>query len=320
MQGKHNAHHNPAMGIFFMLLATVLFSASDALGKLLTGIYPVVQVTWIRSVLGLLFIGSYAITTKRTGQLITGKHGWHLLRSLLSTLLLLGIFFSLKHIPLAEVVSIAFSTPFIVALLSPAFVHEKVSMQSWIAIATGFTGILIIVRPTPDHFHIAHLVMLGFATSAALLILTARRLALTESAVSLNFYLYPVTIIITSFWAHAVWVMPTITDWLLFVCLGFFATSALGCIIQAMRYARPAVVAPIDYVRIIWTIIVGYLFWHEIPDPVTWIGIAIIVISGIYIVSHGRTVPEVGVDQTPLDDEGIAVIASSGNNLSGTDD
>ena len=80
-------------------------------------------------------------------------------------------------------------------------------------------------------------------------------------------------------------------DWLLFALLGISQTAALGCYIEALRLARPAVIAPLDYLRMIWTIIVGYLIWQELPDPYTWTGIIIIVASGIYIVRHTYVSP-----------------------------
>ena len=295
MGGKHKsqmANHNPATGILFMLLGTVLYTTTDALSKWLVAHYPLGQVLLLRSVTGLLLIFLAALVTGQTAQLYTARPSWHLLRSAISATLLVGMFYSIKHIPLAEFVSIVFASPFFIAILSPWLLGEPVSRHTWIAIACGFIGILLVTRPTPDHFQIAHLVMLGVAMLVALLVLTARRLAATESAYALNFYLYPVTLVIFCRWAAAEWTPPTATGWLLFLALGCSATAALGCTIQAVRHARPAIVAPIDYVRMIWVILIGYFIWDEVPGPLTWAGILIIVISGIYIVRHRGTVPE----------------------------
>ena len=284
--------HNPAIGIIFMLLGTLLYTTTDALSKWLVASYSIGQVLVIRSVAGIVLIYLAAMMAGQTSQLRTSRPGWHLLRSAISAVLLVGLFFGVKHIPLAEFVAIVFAGPFFIALLSPWLLGEKVSRHSWIAITCGFIGILTVTRPTPDHFHMAHLVMLGVAVLVALLVITARRLAQTESSYALNFYLYPVTIIVFSHWAIVDWIPPTITDWLLFLALSCSATAALGCTIQAIRYARPAIVAPIDYIRMIWVILIGYFIWGEIPRLLTWIGIAVIVISGIYIVSHRDTAPE----------------------------
>ena len=288
---------NTMTGILFMLAGTVFFSIGDSIGKWLTADYPVMQIAWIRSALGLLIIGGVAAFSGNIQTLKTDKPGWHIARSILSTGAILGIFYGLKYIPVAEFVSITFAAPFIIALFSPWVLKEKVSLQTWIAIITGLIGVLIVFRPTPDHFHPAHLVTFGVAVSIAALSITARILTKTESAFALNFYIYPANIILSCYFTFSTWVSPSITDWCLFLIQGTIATAALGCFIQSMRYARPAVVMPIDYSRIVWMSLIGYIIWQEVPETITWMGIVIIIVSGIYVVSHGNKLAELELDQ-----------------------
>ena len=289
MQANATSRHNLAKGIMYMVLATMSFAVADATGKLLTEKYPFMQIVWLRSVIGMAFIGLAILGTGRWQLFKTRRPGWHLSRTLVGIMLITGIFTGLKYIPLAEVTSIIFANPFIVAIFTPVFLKEKVSRHTYYAIAIGFIGILIVARPTPDHFHYAHLFMLGFATATAYLIITARKLADTEHVLTLNFYLYPGIIIFSSYQALSGWQSPDLLAWILFVSVALSATLALFFVTQAMHNARPAEVAPIDYCRIIWTVSIGYLFWDEFPDPFTWIGIIIIIISGIYVVTHGRS-------------------------------
>ena len=225
--------------------------------------------------------------TSNLGKLKTGRPMWHGMRSLASAIMVFFIFYGLKNIPLAEFVSLTFSIPFFVALLSPWLLREKVTQQSWVAIGIGFIGVMFVLRPTHDHFHIAHLTTLLLAFMASLMLISARYLSTTENRWSLNFYLSVAGIIMFGYWALSYWVNPTLTHWLMFVTLGVSQTAALACFIEALQLERPAVIAPLDYIRLIWTIIVGYVIWQEIPDQYTWIGIIIIVASGLYIVSHG---------------------------------
>ena len=278
--------HHPFLAAVFMSLATVFFCLSDVLGKWLTATYPVVQVTWMRSAVGLCVLLIAAMATANLKALKTRRPAWHAGRSLLSGSMVLGIFYGLKHIPLAEFVALTFSVPFFIALLSPWLLQEQVAKQSWIAITLGFIGVLFVLRPTPDHFHIAHLTTLAMSLMISLLLASARYLSTTETGWSLNFYLPVAGIIMFSYPTLVFWTVPTSADWLLFALLGASQTAALGCYIEALRLARPAVMAPLDYLRMIWTIIVGYLIWQELPDPYTWTGIIIIVTSGIYIVHH----------------------------------
>lgn len=284
-----------------MFIATLIFACADSLAKHLTSELPLVQLAWLRTLIGLVLLLLFAKGTNRLHQLKTQKPAAHFLRSILGTIMLLGVFYGLKHIPLAEVTAIVFSTPITVALFSPILLKEKVSRKSWIAIGIGFLGVLIVARPTPDHFHLAHLVTFCYSTGIAFLIISARRLAKTETALALNIYLYPLMLVISFYWVLTDWVTPTTGQWLLIFFLGLTATAALGFVMQAMRYAKPAVVAPIDYFRMVWSLSLGYIFWSEVPASITWVGIAIIVLSGIYIASHGRIVPEVGVNKTPID-------------------
>ncbi len=274
-----------------MILATVFLCLSDVLGKWLTATYPVVQVTWMRSAFGICTILFAATVTSSLGQLQTRRPAWHVGRSIVSSTMVLGIFYGLKHIPLAEFVALTFSVPFFVALLSPWLLKETVSKQSWIAIILGFLGVLFVLRPTPGHFHLAHLATLGMSLLISLMLISARYLSTTETRWSLNFYLPVAGIIMFSYPTLVYWTGPTHVDWLLFALLGISQTVALGCYIEALRLARPAAIAPLDYLRMIWTIIVGYLIWQELPDPYTWLGIIIIVASGIYIVRHTYVSP-----------------------------
>lgn len=280
-----------------MLLATLCFTGADSLGKLVAEHYSVPQATLLRCILGMLFIGVYAVGRRQFYHFRTRRPGWHVLRGSVHVTLVLCLFYGLKHIPLAEVISIVFANPFIVAVLSPLMLNERVSRQSWMAIGIGFLGVIVIARPTPEHFHLAHLASLVAAMGMALLIITARRLADTESVISLNFFLYPIPILITAFWAAPDWMSPSFSDWLVFIAMALTSTLAVIFVTQAMYYARPAVVAPIDYLRLIWTPAIGYLFWGEVPGILNWFGIVAIVISGVYIVRQGRIVPEVGVEQ-----------------------
>lgn len=292
MTNENQITQNPLFGILYMLAGTVLFSIADATGKWLTADYPLIQIGWLRSIGGLLIIGTFALLSGRIAQIKTSRPGQHFLRSLLSAITIFLIFYGLKYIPIAEYVALTFAAPFIIALLSPMVLREKVSVHTWVAIGLGFVGILIILRPTPDHFHLGHLASLGVAFSIAALGITARMLSTTESAIALNFYIYPLNIIVSAWFAIDTWVSPSAFDWILFSILGISATAALGCFIQSLRYAKPALVGPIDYARMIWMISLGYFIWGEIPALLSWMGIGIIIVSGIYVVSHGQTIPE----------------------------
>ncbi|MGA0806620.1 MAG: DMT family transporter, partial [Pseudohongiellaceae bacterium] len=159
------------------------------------------------------------------------------------------------------------------------------------AIVLGFVGVLLVVRPSPDHFHFAHLFVLGFACASAFMSVTARRLSGTESVFTLNFYVYPASLLLSSYPALGAWQAPDAAGWLLFVGVSGIATLALLCVTKAMHCASPALVAPFDYSRIVWTVTIGWLVWEEFPDNLTATGILVIVACGLYLATRQRRRP-----------------------------
>jgi len=264
------------------------FALTDALGKWLTASLPVIQLGWLRCITGVLLIGLFMLVTGNLHTLKTTRPGWHLFRAVIGTLTVILNIYCLGQIPLAEFTAIIFSQPFFIAILSAIILKERISKQSWAAIIIGFIGILFVARPSPDHFHIAHVVALFTSLLFAIMSVTARYLSNSESVFALNFYVYPLNIILSFYWATSSWVAPSLNEWYLIVAMGIAATVAFGCVMQAMRYARAAVVAPVDYTRLIWVGVLGYYFWYELPDLYTCIGVLFILGSGMFILKQIR--------------------------------
>lgn len=271
-----------------MLLGSILFAVADSLGKLVTASFPLSQVLWLRCAFGMALIAVVMVVQGRFREFRTTRYSAHFFRSLVGISLSLCMLTGLKYIPLAEVTSLVFATPLIVAVYSITVLREPMSRGMFTAILLGFLGVLIVVRPTPDHFHFAHLVMLGFALSSAYLSISARALVKTESPLTLNLYMYPATVILWAWPAWNEWVTPDPVALAQLFGVAFFATLALLSITKAVHCASPARVAPFDYSRIIWTMTIGFLFWGELPDGVTWIGIGVIMLCGLYIIRQGR--------------------------------
>ena len=283
---KHQEHF--FKGVLFMLLGSVLFAIADALGKFTTQSFPLAQVVWLRCVFGLGLIALVIAVNRRWSDFRTTHYKAHFGRSLVGISMTGCMLTGLKYIALAEVTAIAFATPLIVAVYSAIVLKEKISKAMFAAILLGLVGVVLVVRPTPDHFHFAHLVMLGFALSSAYLSITARALVKTESALTLNFYIYPAAILFYAGFAFPVWVTPDLKSLAALFGVAFFATLALLAITRAVHLTTPAKVTPFDYSRILWNVSIGFVFWSELPDSITWTGIAIIVCCGLYIMNHGR--------------------------------
>jgi len=275
-------------GIIFILLGSISFATADVLGKFATQGYPLAEVIWFRSFFGLALIGAAIIATGNLAQFKSIRPVAHFKRSLAGMAMNSCMLVGLKYIPLAEVTALAFAAPMVIAIFSTLVLKEALGKNLLIAILVGFVGVLIVIRPTPNHFHFAHLVMLGFVLSSAYISVTARQLMKTETVLTLNFYLYPTNVIISGIFAWQAWITPDLISLAAMFGVALFATLALLSFTRAFHYASPARVMPFDYSRIIWTITFGLIIWQEIPDSLTWVGIAIIMICGLYIVTHSN--------------------------------
>ncbi len=255
--------------------------------KWLSASYGTPQIAFIRCTLGTLLMVAYVAGTRDFATLRTNRLDGHMARALLATLVIVGVFYALGRIPMIEVEAIGHAAPFFVALLAPRFLGEKVTGHNWIAIGVGFLGVLVILRPEPGHFHIAHVVMLVCALGYALMILLARGLSRTESTVALTFYIYPPAAVITGVMAwFSAWQPPTPAHWGLFAVQGFCATLATLLFIAGVRRLDATLTATLDYTTLIWVALIGFSVWGEKPGLVTFIGILCIVAGGVYIVRH----------------------------------
>jgi drug/metabolite transporter (DMT)-like permease len=287
---NHTNTEHFGKGVLFMMLGSLLFAIADALGKLVTQNYPLTQVVWLRCFFGMVLISSFIVFQGRLSDFKTTRKNAHLARSIVGIAMTGSMMTGLKFIPLAEVTAVVFATPLIVAVYSTVIQKEPMGRGMFIAILLGFLGVLVVVRPTPYHFHFAHLVMLLFAVSSAYLSITARALIKTESPLTLNLYIYPATIILGGYFAWRDWVTPDLLSLAALFGVALFASIALLSITKAVHCASPARVAPFDYSRMIWTVSIGLIFWGELPDAITWIGISVIIFCGIYILRHSRNI------------------------------
>jgi len=279
---------NPrALGITCIVTATLLVALADALTKWLSATYGTPQIAFIRCSFGTLYMTAFVLVANRCKDLRTQRPGGHMARAMLVAGVILGVFYALAKIPMIEVEAIGHAAPFFVAMLAPAWLKEQVTGHNWVAIGVGFLGVLIILRPDPGHFHVAHLFMFACAMGYALLFLLARGLSRTETTLALTFYIYPPSVLITALvlW-HQPWLAPTPAHWGVFALQSFVATLATLFFIAGVRRVDATLTATLDYVTLIWVAVLGYVFWGEKPDPITFCGIVLIVCGGIYIVRH----------------------------------
>ncbi|MCK7614727.1 DMT family transporter [Roseibium sediminicola] len=275
-------------GILLMSLGVASLCVNDAIAKTLTEGYSPIQILFLRNIIALPFAMLIALKMGGRAALVTHRPVAHLLRGVLWLIAATLFFTSFLYLGLAEATALIFVMPVFVTAVSALILREPTGWRRWSAVLVGFAGVLVIVRPGGDTFQTASLLPVTTAFFYALLMLSARWVDPRESVWTMMLYLVGAGALLSALVMPFVWVPPRLEDTWLFLGLALFGTVGITLMTQAFRFAPAAVVAPFDYTALIWATLLGYLLWGEIPDLATYLGAAIIIASGIYIVLRER--------------------------------
>lgn len=277
------------VAIGLMCLALFFFSGLDTSAKWLGERVDTIQVVFARYAVSVLLVAAFVNGFTTPGVVRTNRLALQLLRSSF----LLGAtamnFFALRWLQLAETMAIMFSTPFMVALLAGPLLGERMGPRRLAAIAVGFVGVLVVVRPGLEGFHPAALLCLGAALCNALYGITTRMLAAHDSARTTMLYSGLVGLAVTAPLAPIVWeTPPSALAWLVFFGVGAFGAIGHWCLILAHGRAPAAVLSPFFYTQIVWMAGLGWLVFDDVPDVATVVGAGIVIASGLYLLARER--------------------------------
>ncbi|MGI9336879.1 MAG: DMT family transporter [Gammaproteobacteria bacterium] len=269
-------------GIVLVFIATLLFVALDATAKYLTRTYPVAQVVWARFFFHLLWV--LVLIGPRLGrELRTRRPGLQLLRSVVM-LATNGVFFlALSRMPMADANAIMFVNPLIVTALAVPLLGERVGFRSWVAVLIGFAGVLIIIRPGPDVLQSAAVLPLIASTLFAFYQIATRVLSSIDAPMTTLFYTALVGAIVTTAGLPWYWHTPDFSGIAFMAAAGLFGALGQFAFIKAVEVAPVSVIAPFNYTTLLWSALFGFVLFGDLPDRYTWLGAAIIVASGLYI-------------------------------------
>lgn len=296
------------LGIFCLCAGIAVFSVQDLILKLISDRYPLHQAMVIRSLTAIPVL--FAIVWWFDGTLRTLiSRGWPamLMRGVLNFAAYTAYYLALAALSLPTTVTLYFTAPFIITILSVLVLAERVSLQRWFAVAAGFGGVLIILRPEADLFEWAALlpIFCGFAYGVTMIM--ARKMGETDTAGAMAFwgniaFLLCATALSAHFGTgqhesltHASlafltrgWTWPTPADAMLMAICGIVAAVGLTLLTQAYRVARSSIVAPFEFTFLFWALLWSWLFWGDLPDARGWTGIAIIIGAGLYVLHRER--------------------------------
>jgi len=273
-----------------MITAMLMLPGLDAIAKWLSGSVSSGQVTWSRFFFQIIFMTPLLLRTR--GPWFSPVLLLHGARGFLIAAATLLFFSGLKYLPIADAISIFFIEPLLVTLLSAVFLGESIGWRRISAISIGFIGALIIIRPTFSEVGWPVMFPVGTAFCFSFYILLTRKLVKTEDPIRLQFFagIFGFLVMTAALYfgtsnnveiLTAIW--PTKFEWMLLFGLGLIATIGHLLVVHAFRRAPVGVLAPFQYVEIIGATLLGLLIFDDFPDAVTWLGISIIVGSGIYV-------------------------------------
>lgn len=270
-------------GILLMSSAVTVLPIMDGLAKHLSQEYSVAQVVWARYFFHLVAMLPLLSWRFAPRTLWPRRVGVQVFRGALLLGATVLFFASISQMPLANTLALFFVSPLIVTMLASVVLGEPVGWMRWAAVLVGFGGVLVIVRPGAGDFEWASLLAIGAGTVHALYMLTTRKLAGSAPPLVTLGYTALVGAVVMSALVGFVWVPPAPSDFALMVLLGLLAATGHFLLIKAFDHAPAAYLAPVGYFEIVMTTAVGYLAFGDFPDAWTWLGIAIIIGSGLFI-------------------------------------
>ena len=275
--------------IVYMLAAVLLFALMDAGLKTLTAHYPSFEVAAIRGASSLPLVLVWALWTGGAKPLFRVRWSLHLLRGVLGIMMMAGFVYALRSLPLSTAYSIFFVAPLMITALSVPFLGEQVGPRRWTAIGIGLVGVLVVLRPTGEGMlSLAGLAVLIAAFGYSVSAITVRIIARTDSTQALMVWVLFFMAFGAGLLALPEWVPLRAAD--AWVIAGVGVAGALGqyAITEAFRLGEASLIAPLEYTALVWGVLLDATLWGVLPDVVTWLGAAIIVSSGLYLLRRER--------------------------------
>lgn len=275
--------------IALMLLAVALFAFMDAGLKLLSARYPSLQVAALRGLSSLPLVLVWALASAPLRSLWRVHWPLHLLRGVLSVAMMVGFVYGISRLPMTTTYAITFVAPLLVTVMAGPLLGEKVGLGRWIAIAVGVLGMLVVLRPTGEGMlTLAGLSVLLGAACYAGNVITVRMLAQRDSTQAMVLWMLVLLSLGAGLLAWPSWQPLQWRDGWIIAAVGLCGTLAQVALTEAFRRGEASLIAPLEYTALVWVAMLDLTLWGVLPDMPTWIGAAIIVASGLYLLARER--------------------------------
>ncbi len=270
--------------IVLNLSAWIILPFMDAIAKYLSSELSFFQITWARYFFTVFFTFPFMFLFFNHLLKWTEKPKLQFYRGLSLFLANICFFYSISIISMAKALTLAFVAPLVTTSLSPFFLGEKLGLRRWSAVIVGFLGILIVIRPGIIEFNLASIAAIGTGFFYGIYIIITRKLHSTDSPLLTLLLTGVVGAIIASFAVPIVWINPTLVQWSWLALMGLFACLGHILLIYSLQYADASKLAPFGYFEILPNIVLGYYLFNDFLDLWSFLGLFIIISSGLYIV------------------------------------
>jgi drug/metabolite transporter (DMT)-like permease len=284
----HAATHDNqiALGIGYMIAATVMFAVSNALSKFVVAIYPVGEVMFARSLTTFIVCTAVLLPLTGTSVFATRRVRDHLARGLSQSISQTFTVIALSMMPLAGVIAINFSAPLFSAFVAIIWLRERAGLVRWLALVAGFVGVMIVVRPGADSIQVGALFALANAVMYGSVTVAVRGMSKTESANTLLMWQVATLAVFHSFLLVFGLRWPTPGHAALMLGTGVANAAAQYLWTKALHAAPATAVSPFYYFLLVWAALIGFIVWGEIPTLPLLIGSGFVVSSGLFLLYH----------------------------------
>lgn len=271
------------MAILLLTFSVMSFSVLDTIAKYLMQHYPVAQVVWARYTGHIVLLGVLAWPIVGLDLLRTRQPRIQIARATVQFVATVCNFWALSYLSLADVRGIIFFAPVLVTVCAVYWLRERASTTTWIALFAGFAGVMMIIRPGAGVFTWASLLAVGAAICVSAYQLLTRCLGGDENPLISLFYTAVVGAVLASLFMPYVWVQPSLAHALLMLAVGALGGAGHFAMIKAFQLERVSALMPISYTQLLWTGLLGFLVFRELPDFWSTVGLTVIVCSGLYV-------------------------------------
>ncbi len=285
----------PLLAMALMVVSTLGFAGMHAIIRYTSRDMHPFEIAFFRNLFGLAVLVPF-IYRAGLGALRTSKPHLHLIRGSIQMVAMLMFFTGVSLAPLAKVSAVSFTAPLWATLGAILFLGERVRARRITALAVGFLGAMVIIRPGVAVLDLGAMLVLGSSAIWAVAMLIIKVLARTESSITITLYMglvmTPISFVVAVFF----WQWPSWEQLALFALMGALGSGAHVCLAHAFKIADTSVVLPLDFTRLIWASLLGYFLFAEVPAFWTWLGGAMIFLATTYIAYREARLKEPAAD------------------------